>query len=163
MANLKSVLKQRHHFADKVSYRQSCGFSSSYVWMRELDGEFFIEGWVPKNWYFQTVMLEKTLQSPLDFKEIKPVSPEGNKSWIFIGKTDAETEAPILCPSNLKSWLFGKDPDVGKDWGQEEKGMTEDEMVGWHHWLDGCEFGQTLRNSRGRRSLACCSPWGHKS
>ena len=100
--------------------------------------------WVPKNWYFWTIVLEKTLESPLDCKEIQSVHPKGNQSWIFIGRTDAEAETPILWPPDVKSWLIGKDPDAGKDWGQEEKGMTEDEMVGWHHWLDGHEFEQVL-------------------
>ena len=107
--------------------------------MRELDRK---ESWALKNWWFWTVVLEKTLESPLDCKEIQPVHPKGNQSWIFIGRTDAEVETPILWPPHAKSWLIGKDPDAGKDWGQEEKGMTEDEIVGWHHWLDGHEFEQ---------------------
>ena len=129
------IKKQRHYFANKGLSRQSYGFSSSHVWMWKLD---YKKSWVLKNWCFWTVVLEKTLESPLDFKEIKPVNHKGNQSWIFIGRTDAE--APILWPPDAKSQLIGKDPDVGKDWGQEEKGMTEDEMVGWHHWLDGDEF-----------------------
>ena len=120
------------------------------------------EGWVPKNWCFWTVVLEKTLESPLDCKEIQPVHPKGNQSWIFFRRTDAEAEAPILWPPDAKNWLIGKDPDAGKDWRQEEKGMTEHEMVGWHHWLDGHEFEQTLVYSEGRGSLACCSPWGRR-
>ena len=119
------------------------------------------EGWAPKNW-FQTVMLEKTLESPLDSKEIKSVNPKGNQPWIFTGRTDAEAEAPILWSPDAKSWLTGKDPDAGKDWRQEEKGATEDEMVGWHHRLDGHGFEQTPGDSEGQRSLACCSPWRHK-
>ena len=116
-------------------------------------------GWEPKNWCFQIVVLEKTLESPLDCKEIKPVSPKRNQTWIFIGRTDAETEAPILWPPDVKSQLFGKDSDAGKDWGQEEKGETDDEMVGWYHWLDGHEFEQTPGDCEGHGSLACCSPW----
>ena len=98
------------------------------------------EGWVSKNWCFWTVVLEKTFESPLDCKEIQPVHPKRNQSWVFIGRTDVETETPILWPPDAKSWLIGKDPDAGKDWGQEEKGTTEDEMVGWHHWLNGDEL-----------------------
>ena len=105
--------------------------------MWELDCK---ESWAPKNWCFWTVVLEKTLESPLDFKEIQPVHPKGNLSWLFIGRTDAEVETPILWPPDMKTWLIGKDPDAGKDWGQEEKGTTEDEMVGWHHRFNGNEF-----------------------
>ena len=111
---------------------------------------------------FWTMMLEKALKSPLDWKEIKPVNPKGNQSWIFIGRTDTETEAPILWPPNAKNWLNGKDPEAGKDWSQEEKGMTEEEMVGWHHQLDGHEFEQALGVGDRQGGLACCSPWGHK-
>ena len=118
------IKKQRHHFADKGAYSQSYSFSSIHVWMWELDHK---EGWAPKNWCFPTVVLEKTLESPLNNKEIKPVNPKGNQPWIFIGRVDAE--APILWPPDVKSQLTGKDPDAGKDWRQEEKGMTEDEMV----------------------------------
>ena len=107
-------------------------------------------------------MLEKTLESPLDCKEIKPVNPKGNQPWIFIGRTDAEAEAPILWPPDAKSWLIRKDPDAGKDWGQEEKGTTEYKMVGWHHQLNRHEFEQTVENSEGQRSLVCSSPWGRK-
>ena len=103
------------------------------------------EGWVLKNWCFRTVVLEKTLESPLDFKEIQPVNHEGNQFWIFIGRTAIEAEAPVLWPPDAKSWLIEKDPDAGKDWGQEEKGMTENEMAGWHHWLKGHEFEQSGR------------------
>ena len=98
------------------------------------------EGWEPKNWCFWTLVLEKTIESPLDYKEIQPVHPKGDQSWIFIGRTDAEAETPILWPPDAKSWLIGKDPDAGKDWMREEKGMTENEMVGWHHRLNGHEF-----------------------
>ena len=134
------IKKHRHHFANKSPYSQSYGFSCSLVWMWELDPK---GGWAPKNWWFRTVVLEKSLESPLDCKEIKVVSPKRNQPWIFIGRTDAEAEAPILWPPDVKGWLIGKDPDAGKDWGQEEKGMTEDEMVGWHHRLDGHGFGWT--------------------
>ena len=113
----------------------------------------------PKNWCFWIVMLEKTLESPLACKEIKPVHPKGNQSWIFIGRTDAEAEAPILWPTDAKSQLTGKDPDAGKD-GRREEGTTEIEMVGWHHWLNGHEFEQVP--GEGQESLACYSPWAHK-
>ena len=127
------------------------------VWIWELDCE---ESWALKKWCFWTVVFEKTLESPLDCKEIKPVNPKGNQSLIFIGRTDAEAETPILWPPHAKGWLIGKDPDAGKDWKQEEKGMTEDEMVGWHH--DGHEFEQALGVGDGQGSLVCCSPWGHR-
>ena len=116
---------------------QGYGFSSGHVWMWELDCE---ERWVLKNWCFCTVVLEKTLESPLDCKEIQPVHPKGDQSWVFIGRTDAEVETPIVWPPHAKSWLIGKDPDAGRNWGQEEKGTTEDEMAGWPHWLDGRDF-----------------------
>ena len=112
---------------------------------RELDHK---EGWEPKNWCFQIVVLEKTLKSPLDSKEIKPVKPKGNQPWIFIGRIDAEAEFPTLWPPDMKSWLTGKDPDAGKDWWQEKR-VTEDEMVGWHHWLNEHEFQQTLGDGEG--------------
>ena len=120
------------------------------------------ESWAWKNWGFRTVVLEKTLESPLDCKEIQPVHPKGNHSWVFIGRTDAEAETPILWPHYVKSWLIWKDPDVGKDWRQEEKGMTEDEMVGWRHWLNGDEFGWTLGVGDGQGGLVCCGSWGNK-
>ena len=127
ITNLDNIKKQRHHFADKVPYSQNQGFFSSHVQMWELD---YTDGWVPKNRCFQTVMLEKTSESPLDSKEIKPVNPKRNQCWIITGRTDAETKAPILWAPDVKSWITGKDPDAGKDWGQEEKEMSEDEMVG---------------------------------
>ena len=127
--------------------------------MLELDCE---EGWAPKNWCFWTVMLEKTLESPLDSKEIKPVHPKGDQSWIFIGRTDAEAEAPISWPPDAKNWLLRKDPDSGKDWRQEEKGMTEDEIVGWHHWLNGHEFEQGPGVGDGQGGLPCCRTRGRK-
>ena len=148
------IKKQRCHF---VNTGQSCGFSSSHVQMWELDHK---EGWALKNWCFWTVVLEKTLESPVDCKEIKPVHPKGNQPWVFIERTDAEVEALILWLPDAKSWLIGKDPDAGKDWRQKEMGVTEDEMTGWHHWLNGREFEQTLGDSKGQGSLACCSPWG---
>ena len=117
----------RHYFANKGPSRQGYGFSSGHVWMWESDCE---ESWVQKNWCFWTVVLEKTLESPLDFKEIQPVHPKGDQSWVFIGRADAEAETPILWPPHAKSWLVGKDPDAGRDWAQEKKGMTEDEMAG---------------------------------
>ena len=125
--------------------------------MWELDHK---EGWASENWCFWIMMLEKTLESPLESKEIKPVNPKGNQSWIFIGRTDAE--APTLWPPDVKSWLIWKDPDAGKDWGQEEKAITEDEMVGWYHRLNGLQFEQSPRVGDGQGSLACCSPWSHK-
>ena len=131
------IKKQRHYFTNKGLSSQSYGFSSSHVWIWELD---YKESWALKNWCFWTVVLEKTFESPLDCKEIQLVSHKGNQSWIFIGKTDAEAEIPILWPPDAKNWLIGKDLYAGKDWGQEEKGTTEDEMVGWHHWLHGHEF-----------------------
>jgi len=127
--------------------------------MWELDCE---ESWVPKNWCFWTVVLEKTLESPLDCKEIQLVHPKGDQSWVFIGRTDAEAETPILWPPHVKSWLIGKDSDAGRDWGQEEKGTTEDEMAGWHHWLNGHEFGWTPGVGDGQGGLVCCDLWGHK-
>ena len=131
------IKKQRHYFVNKGLSSQGYGFSSGHVWMWELDYE---EGWAPENWCFWTVVLEKTLESPLDCKEIKPVHPKGDQSWVFIGRTDVEAETPILWPPDAKSWLIWQDPDDGKDWGQEDKGMTEDEMVGWHHRLSEHEF-----------------------
>ena len=140
------IKKQRHYFADKGPSSQSYSFFSSHVWMWELDYK--------ENWYFWTVVLEKTPESLLDIKEIQPVHPKVNQSWIFTGRTDAET--PILWPPDAKNWLTGKDPDVGKDW-RREKGMTEDEMVGWHHRLNGHEFEQATGIGNGQGS-----PRGHK-
>ena len=134
-------------------------FSSSCVWIWELDHK---EGWASKDWCPWIVVLEKTLDSPLDSKEIKPVNPKGKQPKIFIGRSDAEADAPILWPPDVKSWLIGKDHDAGKDWRQEEKGTTEDEMGGWHHQLHGHESEQTLEDSARQGSLTCCSLWGHK-
>ena len=131
------IEKQRHYFADKGLSSQSYGLRSSHVWVWELD---YKEGWMLKNWCFWTVVLEKTLGSPLDSKEIQPVNPKGNQSWIFTGRTNAEAEALILWSPDAKNWLIWKDPDAGKDWRWEEKGTTEDEMFGWHHQLNGHEF-----------------------
>ena len=157
MTNLDSILKIRDiTLATKIHLVK--GFYSSHVWMWELD---HIERWAPKNWSFWTVMLEKTLESPLDCKQIQPVHPNGNQSWLFIERADVEAEIPILCQPE-KNWLIGKDPDAGRDWGQEEKGMTEDEMVGWHHWLNGHGLGWTPGVGDGQGGLVCCSPWGHK-
>ena len=136
---------------------QGYGFSSSHVWLWELD---YKESWALKNWCFWTVVLHKTLESPLDCKEIQPVHPKGDLSWVFIGRTDVEAETPILWPPDAKSWLIWKDPDSGKDWGQEKKGTTEDEMVGWHHRLDRHGSGWTLGVGDGQVGLACCGLWG---
>ena len=155
------IKKQRHHFAGKGPYSQRYGFSCSHVQMWESDHK---EGWDPKNLCFRTVVLEKTLDSPLDCKEITLVNPKGNQPWIFIGRTGAEAEAPILWPPDEKSQLIvkKKKPDAGKDWGQEEKGTTDHEMVGWHHWFNGHEFEQAPGDSEGQGTLVCYSPWGHK-
>ena len=120
------------------------------------------ESWAPKNWCFWTVVLEKTLESALDSKEIQLVHPKGSQSWIFIGRTSAEAETPILWPPDEKNWLIWKNPDAGKDWRWEEKGPTEDEMVRWPHWLNGHEFEYTLGVGDGQGGLVCCSPWGQK-
>ena len=143
--------------ADKGLYSKSYGFSSNHLQIWELDHK---EGWALKNWCFWTVVLEKTLESPLDWKEIKSVNPKGNQPWIFIGRSGAE--ALILWSPDAKSWLIGKDPDAGQDWRQEEKRATEDEMVGSHHWLNGHQFKQTQGDSEGQGSLECCSPWGRE-
>ena len=153
------IKKQRHYFTDKGPSRHSYGFSSSQVWMWALD---YKESWVQKNWCFWTVVLEKTLESPLKCKEIQPVHPKGNQSWIFIGRTNAEAGTPILWPPDAKSRLIWKDPDARKDWGQEKKGTTEDEMVGWHHRVNGHEFGWTLGVGDGQGGLVCYGSWGRK-
>ena len=134
-------------------------FSSSRVWMWELDCE---ESWAPKNWCFWTVVLEKTLESPSDCREIQRVHSRGDQSWVFFGRTNAKAETPVLWPPHAKSWLIGKDSDAGRDWRQEEKGMTEDEMAGWHHRLDGRESEWTLGVGDGQGGLACCDSWGRK-
>ena len=124
----------------------------------ELD---YKESWALKNWCFWTAVLEKTLESPLDCKEIQQFNPKGNQSWVFLGRTDCKAETSILWPPDVKNWLIGKDPDAEKDW-RQEKGTTGDKMIGWHHWLDGHEFDQALAVDDGQGGLACCSPWGHK-
>ena len=151
------IKRERHYFANIGPSNQSYGFSSSHIWMWELD---YKESWVPRNWCFWTVVLEKTLESPLDCKEIQPVHPKGDQSWVFIGRTDAGAETPILWPLDAKNWLIWKDPDAEKDWRQKE--MTGVEMVGWHHWLNGHEFEQAPGVGDGQGSLVCCSPWGRK-
>ena len=153
------IKKQRHYFVNKGPSSQGYGFSSGHVWMWESDSK---ESRVQKNWCFWTVVLEKTLESPLDCKEIQPVHPKGNQSWVFTGRTDVEAETPIPWPPDAKWWLIWKDPDAGKDWGQEEKGTTEDEMFGWHHWLNEHGFWWTLGVGVGQGGLACCGSWGRK-
>ena len=149
--------KQRHYW--QSPYSGGYGLPSGHVRLWELDCK---ESKVPKSWCLLTVVLEKTPESPSDSKEIKPVHPKGNQSWIFIGRTDAEAETPGFWSSDAISWLIEKAPDAGKDWGQKEKGMTEDEIVGWHHWLNGHEYAQTQRDNRGQGRLVCCSSWGCK-
>ena len=148
------IQKQRHYFANKGSSSQGYGFSCGHVWMWELDCE---EGWALKN-----VVLEKTLESPLDSKEIQPVHPKGDQSWVLIGGTDVEAETAVLWPPDAESWFIWKDPDAGKGSGQEEKGTTEDEMIGWHHQHNGHGFGWTLGVDDGQGGLVCCGSWGHK-
>ena len=131
------IKKQRHYFVNKGPSSQGYDFSSSHVWMWELD---YKESWALKNWCFWTVVLEKTFESPLDCKEVQPIHPKGDQSWVFIGRTDAKAETPVLWPPDVKNWLIWKDPDARKDWRQDEKGMTVDQMVLWHHWLYGYEF-----------------------
>ena len=155
MTNLDSILKkQRHYFGNKGPSSQGYSFSSSHVWLWELD---YKESWALKNWCFWTVVLEKTLESPLDGKETQRIHPKGNQFWIFIGRTDTETETPMLWPLDVKKWLTRKNPDAGKDGRQEEKRATEDEMIGWHHRHNGHEFEW---DGEGQGSLTCCSPWG---
>ena len=160
MTNLDSILKRRDIiFLTKAFIVKATVFP---VVMYGCESWNYKESRAPKNWCFWTVVLEKTLESPLDCKKIQPVHPKGNQSWIFIGRTDAEAGAPVLWPPDEKNWLISKDPDAGQDWRQEEKGTTEDEMVGWHHWLDGYEFEKSPRVCDGQGSLACCSPCGPK-
>ena len=154
------LIARIEHFVDQYNRAsQGYGFSSGHVWLWKLD---YKESWAPKNWCFWTVVLEKTLESSLNCKEIQPVHPKGYQSWVFIGRTDVEAETPILWPPDTKSWLIGKDPNGGKDWGQEEKGKTEDEMVGWLHRLDGHGCGWTPGIGDGQGGLVCCSSWGCK-
>ena len=159
MTNLGSILKSRNiTLPTKVCLVKAMVFPS-HVWMWELD---YKESWAQKNWCLWTVVLEKTLESPLDCKEIQPAHPKGNQSWVFIGRTDVEVEIPILWPPHAKSWLIGKDSDAGRDWGQEEKGTTEDEMVWRHHQFNGHGFGWTLGFGDGQRGLAFCGSWDCK-
>ena len=153
------IKKQRHHFANKGPSSEGYGLSSSHVWVWELN---HTESWALKNWCFWTVVLEKTLESRLDCKEIQPVHPKGEQSWVFIGRSDVVAETPILWPPDVKNWLIWKDPDAGKDWRQEEKRMTKGEIIGWHHWLSGHEFEWTAGVGDGLGGLACCSSWGRK-
>ena len=153
------IQKQRYYFANGSPFCQGYGFSSDHVWMWELDCD---ESWVPKNWYFWTVVLEKTLESPLHCQEIQSVHSKGDQPWVFFGRNDAKAETLVLWPPHVKSWLIGKDPDAGRDWGQEEKGTTEDEMAGWHHWLDGRNSEWTPGVGDGQGGLACCDSWGRK-
>ena len=152
------IKKQRHYFANKGPSSQGYGFPSSHVRMWELDHK---ESWAPKNWCFWTVVLEKTLESPLDCKEIKPINPKGNEPWTFTGRTDAE--APILRPPDAKSWLIWKDPDAGKDWGQEEKGATEDKMTEGHHQLDGHDLNKLWEIVKDRKSWCAAVHWVTKN
>ena len=149
------VNKQRHHFAYKGPCSQDCGLSSSHVQRWELN----CKDRVPKNWCLAIVVLEKTVESPLNCKEIKPVNLKGNQPWIFFGRTDAEAGAPILWPPDANTQLIGKDPDSGKDWRQKEKSATDDEMLGRHHQFNGRELGQIPGDVEGWGNLACCSPW----
>ena len=150
------IKMQRYYFANKGPSSQGYGFSNGRVWMWELDCK---ESWAPKNWCFWTMVLEKTLESPLDSKEIKPVN---HQPWIFLRRTDAQAETLVFWPPDMKSWLIVKDPDGGKDWVWEEKWVTEDEIVGWHHWSNGHEFEQTLGDREGQGSLECYRPWSCK-
>ena len=154
MINLDSLLNSKDiYLLTMVCSVKAMIFPSSHVWMWELDHK---EGWAPKNWCLWIVVWRRPLKSPLDCKEIKPVNPKGNQSWKFIGRTDT----PILWPPDAQSWLIRKDPDAGKDWRQEEKRMTEDEMVGWNHWFNLCEFEQAPEDREVQGGLACCCPWG---
>ena len=156
MTNLNSILKNRDiALSAKVHLLKDMVFP----WMWELD---YKESWVPKNWCFWILVLEKTLESPLDCKEIQPVHPKGDQSWVFIGRTDVEVETLILWPADAKSWLIWKDPDAGKDQRQKEIGVAEDEMVGWHHQRNGHGFGWTLGVGDRQGGLVCCGSWGRK-
>ena len=159
MTNLDSILKSRDITLPTKVCLVKAMFFPVVTWMWKVDYE---ESWVLKNWCFWTVVLEKTLASPLNCKEIQSVHPKGDQSWVFIGRTDAKAETPILWPPDVKSWLIGKESDAGRNWGQEEKGTTEDEIAGWHHWLDGHESEWAPGVGDGQGGLACCSPWGDK-
>ena len=164
--NLDSIFKSRDITLPTSPSSLGYGFSCSHVWMWKLDGEESWapknESWAPKNWCFWTVVLEKTLESPLDCKEIQPVHPKGDQPWVFFGRNDAKAETPVLWPPHVKSWLIGKDFDAGRDWGQEEKRRIEDEMAGWHQRLNGREFEWTPGDGDGQGGLACCDSWGRK-
>ena len=160
MTNIESILKNRDiTLPTKVHLVKAMVFSSSHVWMWELD---YKEGWVQKNWCFWIVVLEKTLESPLDCKEIQPVHPKGDQFWVFTGRTDVEAETSILWLPDEKSWIICKDPDAGKDWGREENRTREDEMAGWHYWLDEHESEWTPAVGDGQGGLECCNSWGRK-
>ena len=159
MTNLDSIFKSRDiPLPTKFRLVKAMVFPVVCM-MWELDCE---ESWVPKNWCFWSVVLEKTLEGPLDCKEIQPIHSKGDQSWVFFGRTDAKAETPVLWPPHVKSWFIGKVSDAGRDWGQEEKGMTEDEMAGWHHQLDGSEFEWTPEVEDGQGGLGCCNLWGRK-
>ena len=149
------IKKQRHYFVNKDPLSQNYGFSSSHMWMWEMD---YKECWVLKNWCLWPVVLEKTLESPLNCKEMQTVHPKGNQSWMLIGRIDAEAETLILWPPDVKNWIIWKEADSGNNWRQKEKGTTGNEMVGWHHWLNGLEFEKTLGVGNGQGGLVCCSP-----
>ena len=162
----KEYIKAVYCHPAYLTYRQSTS-CEMLGWMKHklelrLQGEISITSYTLKSWCFWTVVLDKTLESPLDCKEIQPVHPKGDQSWVFIERTDAKAETPILWPPHVKSWLIGKDSDAGRDCGQEEKGTTEDEIAGWHHWLDGRESEWTPGVGDGQGSLACCDSWGRK-
>ena len=152
------IKKQKHYFANKGPSSQGYGFSSSHVWMWDLD---YRKSWAPKSWCFLNVVLENTLESPLDCKEIQPIHSEEDQPWNFFGRSDAKAETPVLWPPHAKSWLIGKDFDTQRDWGKE-KGMTEDEMAEWHHWLNGRESEWTPGVDDGQGGLVCCYSWGRK-
>ena len=152
-------LEDTYSVTELLDHTAGYGFSSGHVWMWELDCE---EGWALKNWCFWTVVLEKTLERPLNCKEIQPVHFKGDQPWDVFGRNDVKAETPVLWPPYVMSWLFGKDSDAGRDWGQEEKGTTEVEMAGWHYWLDGRESQWTPRVGDGQGGLACCDSWGLK-
>ena len=160
MTNLENILKSRDiTLSTNICLVKAMVFP---VVMYRCESWTTKKGWVQKNWCFQIVVLEKTLDHLLDSKEIKPVNPKENQSWIFIARTDPKAEAPIICPPDVKSWLIGKDSDAGQDWGQEEKWVMEIKMVGWHHRFNGHEYEQTPGDGEGQGSLVCCSPWGRE-
>ena len=159
MTNLGSILKSRD-----ITLPTKVSLVKVMVFPVVMFGcEFYSkESWAPKNWCFWTVVLEMTLESPLDCKEIQPVHSKGDQPWVFFERNDAKAETPVLWPPHTRSWLIARDPDAGMDWGQEDKGTTEDEMAGWHHRLDGCEFEWTPGVGDGQGGLVCCDSWGHK-